>query len=127
MGGNDERETESPLQLLQQLEHAGARVGVEMAGRLVAEEESRRLDERARDRDALRFAPRELARKLVEPFRETDQGEQRLGADGLREAMRLLAQAELDLRGAGGLDERTVMDVLIARLAALSRRSARTR
>ena len=49
----------------------------------------------------------------------------RLGRDGLRDAMGLLAQAELDLRGAGGLDDRTVMDVLIARLAALSRRSAR--
>ena len=49
----------------------------------------------------------------------------RLGSDGLREAVRLLAKAELDLRGAGGLDERTVMDVLIARLAALSRGSAR--
>jgi DNA polymerase-3 subunit delta len=49
----------------------------------------------------------------------------KLGSDGLREAARLLAQAELDLRGASGLDERTVMDVLIARLAALSRRSAR--
>jgi hypothetical protein len=43
----------------------------------------------------------------------------------LQEAARLLAEAELDLRGASGLDERTVMDVLIARLAALSRRSAR--
>ncbi|HYL51310.1 MAG TPA: hypothetical protein VEZ15_05015 [Acidimicrobiia bacterium] len=49
----------------------------------------------------------------------------RLGAGGLRETMRLLAQAELDLRGASGLDERTVMDVLIARLAALSRRAGR--
>jgi DNA polymerase-3 subunit delta len=49
----------------------------------------------------------------------------KLGSEGLREAARLLAQAELDLRGASGLDERTVMDVLIARLAALSRRSAR--
>ena len=49
----------------------------------------------------------------------------RLGTDGLRDAVRLLAQAELDLRGASGLDERTVMDVLVARLAALSRRSAR--
>jgi DNA polymerase-3 subunit delta len=49
----------------------------------------------------------------------------KLGSDGLREATVLLAQAELDLRGASGLDERTVMDVLIARLAALSRRSAR--
>jgi DNA polymerase III subunit delta len=49
----------------------------------------------------------------------------RLASDGLREAVRLLAQTELDLRGASGLDERTVMDVLIARLAALSRRSGR--
>jgi DNA polymerase-3 subunit delta len=49
----------------------------------------------------------------------------RLGSDGLREAVRLLAQAELDLRGASGLDDRTVMDVLVARLAALSRRTAR--
>jgi DNA polymerase-3 subunit delta len=51
----------------------------------------------------------------------------RLGTEGLREAMRLLAQAELDLRGASGVDERTVIDVLIARLAALSRRSGRVR
>jgi DNA polymerase III subunit delta len=49
----------------------------------------------------------------------------RLGSDGLREAMGLLAAAELDLRGARGLDERTVMDVLIARLAALHRRAIR--
>ncbi len=46
----------------------------------------------------------------------------RLGTAGLRDAMQLLARAELDLRGYGGIDERTVMDVLVARLAALSRR-----
>ncbi len=49
----------------------------------------------------------------------------RLGTDGLREAMSLLAAAELDLRGARGLDEQTVMDVLVARLAALNRRATR--
>jgi DNA polymerase III delta subunit len=49
----------------------------------------------------------------------------RLGSDGLREALGLLAQAELDLRGQSGLDERTAIDVLVARLAALSRRHAR--
>jgi DNA polymerase-3 subunit delta len=49
----------------------------------------------------------------------------RLGTDGLRDAIRLLARAELDLRGAGGLDDRTVIEVLVARLAGLSRRSAR--
>jgi DNA polymerase-3 subunit delta len=49
----------------------------------------------------------------------------RLGTDGLREAVGLLAQAELDLRGESGLDDRTALDVLVARLAALSRRHAR--
>jgi DNA polymerase-3 subunit delta len=49
----------------------------------------------------------------------------RLGSDGLREAVELLAQAELDLRGAGGLDDHVVIEVLVARLAALSRRSGR--
>jgi DNA polymerase III delta subunit len=46
----------------------------------------------------------------------------RLGTDGLREAIRLLADAELDLRGHRGLDERTVIEILVARLAALTRR-----
>jgi DNA polymerase III subunit delta len=49
----------------------------------------------------------------------------RLGSDGLRDALGLLAQAELDLRGQSGFDERTAIDVLVARLAALSRRHAR--
>jgi DNA polymerase-3 subunit delta len=49
----------------------------------------------------------------------------KLGSDGLREALGLLAQAELDLRGASGLDDRTAIDVLVARLAALSRRHSR--
>src|SRR5204862_1579851 len=49
----------------------------------------------------------------------------KLGTDGLREALGLLAQAELDLRGESGLDDRTALDVLVARLAALSRRHAR--
>jgi DNA polymerase-3 subunit delta len=49
----------------------------------------------------------------------------KLGTDGLREAVGLLAQAELDLRGESGLDDRTALDVLVARLAALSRRHAR--
>ena len=49
----------------------------------------------------------------------------KLGSDGLREAINLLAQSELDLRGEAGLDDRTVVEVLVARLAALNRRSAR--
>jgi DNA polymerase-3 subunit delta len=49
----------------------------------------------------------------------------RLGSDGLREAMGLLARAELDLRGTAGTDERTVIEILVARLAHLSRRRSR--
>lgn len=49
----------------------------------------------------------------------------RLGSDGLRDAINLLARAELDLRGEAGLESRTVIEVLVARLASLNRRSAR--
>jgi DNA polymerase-3 subunit delta len=49
----------------------------------------------------------------------------RLGSSGIREAMGLLAQAELDLRGTSGADERTTVEILVARLAHLSRRTAR--
>jgi DNA polymerase III delta subunit len=49
----------------------------------------------------------------------------RLGSNGIREAMGLLAQAELDLRGTSGTDERTTIEILVARLAHLSRRHAR--
>jgi DNA polymerase-3 subunit delta len=45
-----------------------------------------------------------------------------LGTDGLREVFGLLAQAELDLRGASGVDDETVLEVLVARLANLARR-----
>ena len=47
----------------------------------------------------------------------------RLGTSGLREAIALLAGADLDLRGATGTPEETVLEVLVARLAALSRRN----
>jgi hypothetical protein len=43
----------------------------------------------------------------------------------LRDAINLLSQSELDLRGEAGLDDRTVIEVLVARLANLNRRSAR--
>lgn len=49
----------------------------------------------------------------------------RLGADGLREAIDLLARADLDLRGRTGAPEETVLEVLVARLAALSARGKR--
>ncbi|MCZ7534522.1 MAG: hypothetical protein M5T61_00335 [Acidimicrobiia bacterium] len=48
----------------------------------------------------------------------------RLGTAGLREAFDLLSAADLDLRGRTGAPEETVLEVLVARLAALSRRHA---
>jgi hypothetical protein len=63
-----------------------------------------------------------LGAKSVAGARFRLEASKRLGTDGLREAMQLLARAELDFRGYGGVDERTVIDVLVARLAALTRR-----
>jgi DNA polymerase III subunit delta len=58
----------------------------------------------------------------------------RLGRDGLRRAMALLAEADLDLRGARGLPGEIVLEVLVARLSRLApgaparaRRAAATR
>jgi DNA polymerase III subunit delta len=46
-----------------------------------------------------------------------------LGTDGIRRAFDALYQADLDLKGARGIPEDTVMDVLVVRLARLSARS----
>lgn len=46
-----------------------------------------------------------------------------LGSDGLRAAYAHLAKADVDLRGGTGLGEDAVLEVLIARLAGLSRRA----
>ncbi len=54
-----------------------ARVGIEIAGRLVGEHELRLVDERARDRDALQFAAGELARHARAAIAEPDRLEHR--------------------------------------------------
>ena len=56
------------------------------------------------------------------PARRALEASQRHGSDGLREALGHLARAELDLRGATGAGDETVIVVLVARLASLSRR-----
>ncbi len=47
----------------------------------------------------------------------------RLGYAGIREAYGFLAKADLDLRGATAVPEDAVLDVLVARLAGISRRA----
>lgn len=46
-----------------------------------------------------------------------------LGTDGLREAFDALARADLDLKGARGIPQEAVMEVLVVRLARLSART----
>ena len=46
-----------------------------------------------------------------------------LGSTGIRQAFDALFQADLDLKGARGIPEQTVMEVLVVRLARLAARS----
>ncbi len=50
-----------------------------------------------------------------------------LGTDGLRQAVDSLHQADIDLKGASAMPEDAVLEVLVARLAALHSRSGRSR
>src|SRR5829696_8947730 len=65
---------------LQQLDDAGAGVTVEVARRLVGEEDARRVAEGPRDGDALLLAPGELVGKVVRALGEPDAREQLPGA-----------------------------------------------
>ncbi|CAN5123821.1 DNA polymerase III subunit delta [soil metagenome] len=56
------------------------------------------------------------------PARKALSQARRLGHDRIARAVELLAQADLDLRGAKAWPEELVMEVLVARLASLSRR-----
>ena len=64
------------VERLEQLDDARAGVAVEIAGRLVGEEDARRVGERARDGDALLLAAGELRREVIEPVAEPDAREQ---------------------------------------------------
>ena len=60
------------MQIEQQRGHCGRRRLVEIAGRLVAQHETRLTDERARDRHALLLAAGQLARSMIDPIAEAD-------------------------------------------------------
>ncbi len=66
------------MQLAQQLHHRLAVGRVEVAGRLVRQEDGRIARDRARDRDALLLAARELRREVLHPVRHADALEGRL-------------------------------------------------
>ncbi len=66
------------VERLQQVEDLVARLAIEVAGRLVAQQQRRVGDDGARDADALLLAARELARVVIGPLAEPDDRQRRL-------------------------------------------------
>ena len=69
-------EARRPDQLRQRVEHMVRRVRIEIAGRLVGQQDPRHIGDRARDRDALLLAARELGRPVRQPLAEAQIGQQ---------------------------------------------------
>ena len=65
VGDEDARRAQAQVEMLDLGAHPAAERGVEVAERLVEEEDERLLDERPAERDALLLAARELARLAV--------------------------------------------------------------
>ena len=72
VGDHHDRLVELVDGLAKEVEHLGAGAGVEVAGRLVGEDDRRARDERARDRDALLLAARELGGPMRAAVVEAD-------------------------------------------------------
>jgi hypothetical protein len=80
--GDDDRRS-GAVDPVQQLHDPDRGLGVEVAGRLVGQQQRRVVDERARDADALLLAARQLVGEAVELQRQSGQGQDvgHLGAD----------------------------------------------
>ncbi len=59
------------------------------------------------------------------PAKKAFEQGRKLGGENVRRAIALLARADLDLKGASGLEEGVVLDVLVARLSRLAPRPGR--
>ena len=94
------RMMELPLrgELAEEVEDLAAGLGVEVARRLVGEQQGRLVDERAGDGDALPLAARQLIRLMVHPVAQPDGGERLLGHDSALVAADLrVDQRQLDV------------------------------
>ena len=80
VGHEDHRRPVAARQLAEQREHLLARLGVEVAGGLVGEHQTRLADERTGDRDALLLAAGEPLGGMCGAAGEADLGERRAGA-----------------------------------------------
>ena len=68
----DEHGRSARVDLAEQVHDVERQIGVEVAGGLVGQHERRIVDQRARDRNALLLAARELERKRVHPVLQPD-------------------------------------------------------
>lgn len=116
----DSGRTDRALALLHRMLGAGERHPLQVMAILqghfvkLATLDGRRLRTEAEAAAALGIKPGFPARKALELSR-------RLGGTSIRKAIDLLAGADLDLRGAKDLDDRLVMEILVARLSRLAR------
>ncbi len=83
VGGQHQREAVLVVQRGDEIENPLARVGIEVPGRLVAQQQFRPLCQRTGDRDALRLTAGELGGQRVELVPESDLGEQLCGPLGV--------------------------------------------
>ena len=79
VGDHDDRLAVLAVERLQQVEDLVARLAIEIAGRLVAEQQRRVGDDRARDADALLLAAGQLPRIVVRAVAEPDDRRARSG------------------------------------------------
>ena len=70
------RGARAAIQLHHDVDDPAARLGIEIAGRLVGEQDLRPIDERARERDALLFAAGKLCRVMGDALAESDASQQ---------------------------------------------------
>jgi DNA polymerase III subunit delta len=119
----DAGETERALTTLHRMLEAGGRHPLQLMAVLHGHyARILRLDGAGIDDEAAAAAALGLKGSTF-PARKALTQARRLGPDGLREAMGLLARADLDLRGTKGWPEALVMEVLVARLSRLGGRA----
>ncbi len=97
---DDDRDAALALELLKDLHHLDTGARVEVARRLVREQDRRLGHQRARDRHALLLAARQLIRMMVRAVGEPDRGERRhrlLPSLARRALVAVVEQRQLDV------------------------------
>jgi DNA polymerase-3 subunit delta len=116
----DESRTEVALQTLDRMTEAGGRAGPEIVAIL-----ARHFSQMLR-LDGAQVSSGEEAAALL-GVRSAYVGKKamaqssRLGSEGIVQAMKLIAQADIDVKGATALDSSLVLEILVARLSRLVR------